>query len=481
MIAQDQGKLTSPPVVDIGQEIAKIRNTDPVLAGALDRIVDTMDAQSAWVKRVVQRETLDFKVRTPSGSLAARIGSWISGQLSYTGAWFRNLWVGPTEATATITVVDGVVSIDGTVVVGLPPSSLNVDYPMVSGLTLQNNTPGAGRITWSQFSVSYRGTTYTVVTGNTASSSETFAYWDLSSPTVLTPIAHGSYTPANNRFVMLVNDSGTAYTAYQQPTKNSISGIYLPDGAIVARHITAAQIDATKFNLKKIISVLTFTSNSPGAGSVAWASGYVYYNGTEYVIGSGNTALKFIYWVIGNSTLSASSTETDTLGSDRFLIATNTTGTYDEAWDKVAKNGVMRNNLAFGLLEGYSAQPFASATVIFPIVQADTTILSESAEGGLLYIYGIVKALPTGTTAVDLKINVDGAGEQTYNLVDTAGFMDSLKAISMQVIGNGTNIGDYFLILYGFTYRTSISVKMSTLDTNNTGQYGFKIFYVHKV
>jgi len=64
-----------------------------------------------------------------------------------------------------------------------------------------------------------------------------------------------------------------------------------------------------------------WTVDSPGAGSVAWTSFTVTYQGTDYTVASGNTANAYIYWTTATPTaLSSSATKTDAIGTNKWLV-----------------------------------------------------------------------------------------------------------------------------------------------------------------
>ena len=95
-------------------------------------------------------------------------------------------------------------------------------------------------------------------------------------------------------------------------------------------------VNAAKLNANTIfVDNDTWTDSSPTAGSVAWNEHNVYYGGVAYTISSGDTALKYIYWVNGNSFYTISDTN-PTLGVGDFMIATNISGVHDVAWNALA-------------------------------------------------------------------------------------------------------------------------------------------------
>jgi hypothetical protein len=88
------------------------------------------------------------------------------------------------------------------------------------------------------------------------------------------------------------------------------------------------KVTAEDFNTSQhILTGYTITNNSPIAGSVAWASLHIVYNGTDNVITDGNTALKYGYWQLASPTTMQTSNTKPTLGKDDLLVFVNTGGT----------------------------------------------------------------------------------------------------------------------------------------------------------
>jgi len=72
-----------------------------------------------------------------------------------------------------------------------------------------------------------------------------------------------------------------------------------------------------------------FTNNSPGAGSVAWTSFKLKYKGTAYTITATNTANAYLYWdVTAPTVLSSTATRANAVGSGKFLVGHNDSGTF---------------------------------------------------------------------------------------------------------------------------------------------------------
>lgn len=105
-----------------------------------------------------------------------------------------------------------------------------------------------------------------------------------------------------------------------------------------AREIEQATLDgilretvhAEDLNIQKhLVDGYALTSNSPGAGSIAWASLHIVYGGVDYTIDDGNTANKYAWFVKPGSgttaTLQTSNT-LPTLGPNDALVFINNAG-----------------------------------------------------------------------------------------------------------------------------------------------------------
>jgi hypothetical protein len=78
--------------------------------------------------------------------------------------------------------------------------------------------------------------------------------------------------------------------------------------------ISGGKVYAEDMNLMKHqLTGYTVTANTPGAGSIAWASLHVVYNGTDNTITDGNTNLKYVWFdpAISSTTLQTNNTKPD--------------------------------------------------------------------------------------------------------------------------------------------------------------------------
>jgi len=101
---------------------------------------------------------------------------------------------------------------------------LNVDIPLITNLTWNDNTPGAGSVSWTATDgenpilFTCKGITYEITAGNTANE---FIYWDLEASTVFSSSASAADMIGTNKWPVCINNSGTADRATGIPVLNA--------------------------------------------------------------------------------------------------------------------------------------------------------------------------------------------------------------------------------------------------------------------
>jgi len=116
-----------------------------------------------------------------------------------------------------------------------------------------------------------------------------------------------------------VNSSAATFGLNIQPTDIS-------DFAITASKI---------FTKIPILEGDSWMDDSPSEGYISWNTHTVYYNGAAYSISSRSTNLKYVYWINGEAGY-GSSNANPALSDGDFIIATNTDGAHDLAWNAIA-------------------------------------------------------------------------------------------------------------------------------------------------
>lgn len=257
-----------------------------------------------------------------------------------------------------------------------------------------------------------------------------------------------------------------------------------------------------------VVSGMTLTSNSPGAGSIAWSACTVYYNGTAYAVSGSNTSSAYVYWTVGGSTFTTGASYTPS--STVFLVATNNGGTADTAWNKVASKHIQEANLNFSLLTGQQVQPLVAFTS--PLDNAgmgvgastiSTTVLSTTGDGvhtggGLLTVAVRVIAARDFSShtppQIDIQIQIDGQTPETIRIFEDANAFSPVttwtatsKDIAVRVIGDGTSVGDTLVFQMGLGFSASLNINYIRTRTagspsiaDATGQNAVTVLYCTK-
>lgn len=121
-------------------------------------------------------------------------------------------------------------------------------------------------------------------------------------------------------------------------TVSPTASVNTTPGTVATSDITNFAVDLTKqYNATIALAGFTWTDNSPGAGSIAWSAGTIYYQGVAYAIVSGNTSNGYVYFAPGVSTTVLQTSATNPVLTDaQFMVATNVSGAHDLAWNAIA-------------------------------------------------------------------------------------------------------------------------------------------------
>lgn len=120
-------------------------------------------------------------------------------------------WLGASDVLAWDTA--GVVTLNGSAVLPNTIAGGAVNFgnvPIIDGLVITNNTPSAGYVTWSEFTLTYQGTSYTVAAGN---SNLKFVYWNKATSTTVLQASATPPAQAADQFIVIFNESGTGILA----------------------------------------------------------------------------------------------------------------------------------------------------------------------------------------------------------------------------------------------------------------------------
>lgn len=132
------------------------------------------------------------------------------------------------------------------------------------------------------------------------------------------------YDSGNVQRSQLLND-GSGWLGASSVFAWTAGGVVSLNGSAVVGNSLSA--DKVSFSAPTI-SGLTLTSNSPIAGSVAWSSFILTYQGVSYTVAAGNSASKYVYWKKATSTTvlqAAASIPANAV--DQFVVYINLSGT----------------------------------------------------------------------------------------------------------------------------------------------------------
>lgn len=176
-------------------------------------------------------------------------------------------------------------------------------------------------------------------------------------------------------------------------TNAKIANLTITGGKIAAGTITVDKLSSQVHQ----ITGLTFTSNSPGAGSVAWTAHTIQYNGSTYSIGSGNTSSEMIWLdrsvsttALQGSTRAAFESAYNPADGD-ILLAVNTSGTFEQVYNatQITGNAIKTGTITAGKL---SVTQLSAVTADMGSITAGNITLDTSG-----FIKGGQTAYDTGT------------------------------------------------------------------------------------
>jgi hypothetical protein len=113
-------------------------------------------------------------------------------------------------------------------------SKLFVKIPILEGLTLTNNSPTTGYVSWNTHTLYYNGAAYSIAAGNT---NNYYIYWkDLAATAYSTSDSHpgdnlSDWNPGED-FIIAVNDDGNGQEAWSAIANQVIGSAYIMNAAI---------------------------------------------------------------------------------------------------------------------------------------------------------------------------------------------------------------------------------------------------------
>lgn len=117
----------------------------------------------------------------------------------------------------------------------------------LSGITFTDNSPIAGKVSWSAGEVIYKGVTYAITAGNTALK---YIWWDLTTPTAF-QVSATKPTLTDDDFIVAINSSGTHRMVWDATL---IDGGTIITGTISAEEIIAHTITTDEILMSGLLT-----------------------------------------------------------------------------------------------------------------------------------------------------------------------------------------------------------------------------------
>jgi len=204
------------------------------------------------------------------------------------------------------------------------------------------------------------------------------------------------------------NESASAASANATTVTMDIAATDIDDFAITA---------SKNFTKIPVLESDSWTNDSPGAGSVAWNEHSLFYNGAEYTIAAGNTALKYIYWLNGLSIYDSSNTN-PTLTDDDFIIAVNESGTHDLAWNAIANQVIGSAYIENASIIDAHIDNVAANKIVADQLSAISANLGSITSGYIDSVEIVSSTFQTSTSGKRIEITSDGI---TLHITDATG------------------------------------------------------------
>jgi len=178
-------------------------------------------------------------------------------------------------------------------------------------ITWTNNDPGS-TISWSQGTLSWLGTGYTISPGST---DNMYVWWDMDYGGGETlKVTNSQPALGSDDAIVCVNISGTAYPLLTDKlfpgrviVTESITANEIAANAITTAKILAGAVNTSKLNVvSHYIDGVTFTVVGGIPQTISWTSGTIYYSGNNWSISGNTTNHVYIYWAYGDNSFSTS-------------------------------------------------------------------------------------------------------------------------------------------------------------------------------
>lgn len=200
-----------------------------------------------------------------------------------------------------------------------------------------------------------------------------------------------------------------------------VRSLPISDGSVYAEDLNILQHQLTGY---------TVSSNSPSAGSIAWTSLHVVYNGTDYSLTNGNTALKYAWFDAAVSTTVVQTSNTKpTLSGNACLLFFNDAGVVREVLNATIPPVVGNSSVDTAAIQAGAVGPtqtsfYSTLTTAITAAQSAADIAQATADGAIVTYFQPARPWADGTTqpvGVVGDIWYDSASGAAYRWSGAAG------------------------------------------------------------
>lgn len=282
-------------------------------------------------------------------------------------------------------------------------------------MTVNNNSPSTGYISWSGVHMQYKGVSYTISDGYTAYA---YIYWTPSSPTTFV-VTNGYPSLGADDCLVFLNKMGTALVV---PGSTMLDGGLIVPGTILAAAIAANVITSAQI-LAGSIDTTSLAANAVKANNID--SGAI-------------TADKIAANAIGAAAIAANAVSADKLQVDQALM-----------------NAIFANSLSAGMVTAdniaagaIGAAAIAAGAISAEKLQADQALLNA--------------VLANSLSAESLDISVGTKNNATIKTVPYVYANETAYSIIMGIMEGGKHAAS--IEVSGKTYLGSVKILGDNID-----------------
>jgi len=182
---------------------------------------------------LIYRNTSDSIPASPFVSLSKDREFWTDVNIAVGQKYYY--WIKVKDAFGQLSSAVGSVNATPT---GLEIADYDLSTHLIQNLDFSNNSPSSGYVSWTECKIAYKGSTYTISSGNT---NKKYIWWDKDNPTTFQTQDTRPSLVVGEDLLVCYNDGGTANPVFQRML---LFGALIQANTILSDNIAANQIKA---------------------------------------------------------------------------------------------------------------------------------------------------------------------------------------------------------------------------------------------